>query len=277
MKKIIIPPEPPSSYKSKVTGNEFDEAMEIVKNLHVDIEHLNSEIDRLDERIDGKVNKHPGKGLSTNDYTNTDKNKVAQLPTKEELDTLIDNKQDKLVSGENIKTINGESVLGEGDIDIQSIVIANEGFPESWPKAGWIYNEDNRESDLIYAINHDDKAVEGKIYLSTVSYRDLPRGLMQAEMKVEVMRVYSTYSKILLFTITSSDLSPYHWEYTSAYDSEGAWRSWATSEEAEKSANKVRQLTASSTHEQYPSAKTIYDILSGMFTVVNEEMIIKTV
>lgn len=35
--------------------------------------------------------------------------------TKEEIDT---NKQDKLVSGTNIKTINGQSILGSGDIEI---------------------------------------------------------------------------------------------------------------------------------------------------------------
>ena len=44
------------------------------------------------------------------------------LATKEELETLserLGEKQEKLVSGENIKTINGESVLGSGNITIQ--------------------------------------------------------------------------------------------------------------------------------------------------------------
>lgn len=35
---------------------------------------------------------------------------------------LIDRKQDLLVSGQNIKTINGQSILGSGDIDISQIV-----------------------------------------------------------------------------------------------------------------------------------------------------------
>ena len=39
--------------------------------------------------------------------------------TKEETDELLDEKQDTLVAGENIKTINGESILGEGDINIE--------------------------------------------------------------------------------------------------------------------------------------------------------------
>lgn len=40
--------------------------------------------------------------------------------TKSETDTLLNAKQNTLVSGQNIKTINNESLLGEGNINIQS-------------------------------------------------------------------------------------------------------------------------------------------------------------
>ena len=39
--------------------------------------------------------------------------------TENELETLLAGKQDTLVSGTNIKTINGQSILGEGNIEIQ--------------------------------------------------------------------------------------------------------------------------------------------------------------
>lgn len=39
--------------------------------------------------------------------------------TKQETNTLLDGKQPTLVSGTNIKTINNESILGEGNLDIQ--------------------------------------------------------------------------------------------------------------------------------------------------------------
>lgn len=58
-----------------------------------------------------------------NNYTNEDKNKLNNLENyddtdiKEDIKTLH-GKQDKLVSGTNIKTINGNSLLGEGDIQI---------------------------------------------------------------------------------------------------------------------------------------------------------------
>ena len=38
--------------------------------------------------------------------------------TKTEVDTKLEEKQDKLTSGSNIKTINGETILGSGDIEI---------------------------------------------------------------------------------------------------------------------------------------------------------------
>lgn len=50
-------------------------------------------------------------------------NKLALPPTPNEIiskiNEIIDDKQDTLVSGTNIKTINGTSLLGSGNIDIQ--------------------------------------------------------------------------------------------------------------------------------------------------------------
>lgn len=47
-----------------------------------------------------------------------DIDKIAQQAVDAAQDILIESKQDTLVSGENIKTINGTSVLGEGDIAV---------------------------------------------------------------------------------------------------------------------------------------------------------------
>lgn len=50
-------------------------------------------------------------------------NKITTPPTQNEviskINELVDGKQDTLVSGTNIKTINGTSLLGSGNIDIQ--------------------------------------------------------------------------------------------------------------------------------------------------------------
>ena len=68
---------------------------------------------------------------SLNDYAL--KSEITGLATKEELadyqpigdyatTTQLNSKQDTLVSGTTIKTVNGESILGNGDIEISSVV-----------------------------------------------------------------------------------------------------------------------------------------------------------
>lgn len=64
------------------------------------------------------VAKEEGKVLSSNDYTNEDKAAVGTISNKADK-TELANKQDTLVSGTNIKTINGETILGSGDIEVE--------------------------------------------------------------------------------------------------------------------------------------------------------------
>lgn len=64
------------------------------------------------------VAKEEGKVLSSNDYTNEDKAAVGTIANKADK-TELANKQNTLVSGTNIKTINGETILGSGDIEIE--------------------------------------------------------------------------------------------------------------------------------------------------------------
>lgn len=58
--------------------------------------YTKTEIDYLLKNIDisNKVDKEEGKGLSTNDYTTDDKNKLNTLPTKKELTTILNGKVD---------------------------------------------------------------------------------------------------------------------------------------------------------------------------------------
>ena len=65
-------------------------------------------------------------GDLTNYYTKTETNTLlggkadtATTYTKTEVDTALSGKQATLISGTNIKTINNESILGSGNIDIQ--------------------------------------------------------------------------------------------------------------------------------------------------------------
>lgn len=109
----------------------------------------------IDNKLAAKVDTITGKGLSSNDYTNAEKAKLSGVAenanyyihpsthntgiviessaltnldtssnaTQHEINLAIDNvigdKQDLLISGENIKTINNNSILGSGNISIQ--------------------------------------------------------------------------------------------------------------------------------------------------------------
>ena len=54
-------------------------------------------------------------------------NKIVTAPTSNDviatINNIIDDKQDTLVSGTNIKTINNQSIIGSGDVSIPSSTI----------------------------------------------------------------------------------------------------------------------------------------------------------
>ena len=90
------------------------------------------------------------------------------VPTKTYVDTQLTDKQDKLVSGTNIKTINGSSILGSGDITISggnvgtdpsfnSVIVEQTGAENTGVK---LYA--NKQGDL-YSIKRADTSVNRKI------------------------------------------------------------------------------------------------------------------
>ena len=138
--------------------------------------------------------------------------------TSAALNDLNSRKQDNLESGVNIKTVNGFSLVGSGDVAISTY----RGIPASW-------DINHTMADLIDSIAADTSAVPGESYMGTVYLSDLPGGLLQGELIIEVMDELNG-DKTVLFQLSSADTSPYKWEYNSAYGRAGAWRSWVTSE-----------------------------------------------
>lgn len=68
-------------------------------------------------------------------------NKITTPPTNNEvigkINEIIDDKQDTLVSGTNIKTINNQSILGSGNIDIQGGETSVEAFTAAEVQTIW--------------------------------------------------------------------------------------------------------------------------------------------
>ena len=159
------------------------------------------------------------------------------------------NESETLTPSGNIISVDDSGNLVDTGVSIQELVIVNRAFPESW-------RVDGTMEDLIEDINADKSAVKGMSYLQTVSCSGLPTGIMQGEMLVEIMES-NAYGKVILFTMTSSDVHPYHWEYTSAWGGSGTWRSW------ESIGDKVNSINSNSTDNKYPSAKAVYNLLKS--------------
>lgn len=110
--------------------------------------------------------------------------------------------QEILVSENNIKTVNNKSILGSGNLVVETY----SSFPSSWPK-------DTTFTALLNAINSDITAVAGMVYLDEVTCSGLPTGIHNAEIVIEITKS-STNTKCIHTILTSANLYPYRWEYT---------------------------------------------------------------
>lgn len=133
---------------------------------------------------------------------------------------------------ETVNNIADNAITKEDLGNNQVVVIAEQPIPETWP-----VDSMHTMQDLIEAINDDETAIPGRMYLSSVGLADLPyyddngtpERLIQAEMKIEIMAKElipdgneGSWKKVILFTVTSS-LPPHHWEYTSVWGGTGEW------------------------------------------------------
>lgn len=94
------------TYRSEHSGETIDNAVSISEQQGEINERFERHFERVDEALDRKVDKVAGKRLSTNDYTNEEKQKLFNLPTSErlarkfeEINSAIDGKYEKPVGG----------------------------------------------------------------------------------------------------------------------------------------------------------------------------------
>lgn len=96
---------------------------------------------------------------------------------KSELKADFDAKQDKLISGENIKTINGESILGAGDIELSTTEELTQTEYDELLANGQI------EEDKLYLISDAVVNVPYPTYNEMVEYVDDILGQIDEIMK----------------------------------------------------------------------------------------------
>lgn len=144
----------------------------------------------------------------------------------------ITGKQDTLVSGTNIRTINGISLLGNGDINIPYFRIL-------------IYDDNPSFSEVGDSIDED-----GNCFL-------LKDNMIYLLSEIDTSTVTATFTSIkdnVVYWVTVTGETPVldFGTYT-----------------LEQSSNKVISLSSSSTDTQYPSAKCVYDLLGDVETLIN--------
>lgn len=83
--------------------------------------------EQIIEDIKAKINNNCRQDITGNKLQRVLINELNDLPTLLEEDAKLATKQDTLVSGENIKTVGGQSLLGEGDVPVDTTVTKDSG------------------------------------------------------------------------------------------------------------------------------------------------------
>ena len=100
-----------------------------------------------------------------------------------------------------LKTINGQDLHGEGDIEIKTY----QPFGASWPTT-------STTKAFCDAIDVDELATVGNAYLGDASFSDLPFS-GNGDVEVQIMNGPNN-SKAIHLVLTSGNVAPYRWEYT---------------------------------------------------------------
>lgn len=107
---------------------------------------------------------------------------------------------DTAVQATDLKTLNGEELVGSGDIEI----LANKLFDSSWNTSG-------TTAEFLADMYADTNVVPGLCYIGSLSCSDKPFN-GNADTYVEVLESSTSAPKVLHVNIYSGDVFPYHWE-----------------------------------------------------------------
>ena len=125
--------------------------------------------------------------------------------------------QETLVNQTNIKSIDGNSLLGSGNLELSTYL--------TYP-AGWTTNSTTKAfCDDIAA---DSSAVKGKAYLGEVTFSDLPASMVNGEIVVEIMDGTTAANKVIVLSLKSGNVSPYAWQYVywNGGSNTSGWKTW---------------------------------------------------
>lgn len=102
-----------------------------------------------------------------------------------------------------LKTINGTSLVGSGNIEIAS----NQLFDEGW-------TTDSTTVAFLEDVYADTSATIGMSYIGELQCSDLPASMGNAEATMEILPSSTAAPKVIHITLTSGTTDPYRWELT---------------------------------------------------------------
>lgn len=158
-------------------------------------------------RVYGTDNSGNQTTYDKNDFGKVDDVKVdnVSVVTNKIANIDLSGKQDTLVNQTNIKSVNGNSLLGSGNLELTQYL----GFPSNWPTT-------NATTTKAFcdAVAADTTAIQGKMYLGEVRWSDLPANMVNAEVTVSIMYGSTQQTKVIVLEMTSGNQAPYQWQYT---------------------------------------------------------------
>lgn len=89
---------------------------------------------------------------------------------------------------------------------------------------------DSTLQEFCEDVAEDPTVMVGDLYLGSLTCSGLPEGMMIGEVSVQVINGHAGL-KLLLLTLTSTNLSPYHWELSYFNGTLYGWRSWIIPQE----------------------------------------------
>ena len=197
-------------------------------------QHASKTVELTQAEYDGLAVKEQNTFYIISDATAGD---LSNYYTKEQTDTLLGGKQPTLVSGTNIKTINNESILGEGNLDIQG------GSSVNVVQATGTSTSDVMSQDAVtkafntYTAVKDDARITKWWAWATPSY---------------------TYGTNTIFNFSINGKLPLSMQQSDT-DDNGIYNFHLVETSAV-----TTSMSSTSTDSQVPSAKAVFDQLGGL-------------
>ena len=127
-------------------------------------------------------------------------------------------------------------------------------YNDTWPTNG-------TTKALMAAVNADETAVPGNVYLGDVRLTDMPFA-GNAELVISVIGG-SVSQKVVLATLTSGNVAPYHWEYTYWNGTGTGWKSFIP--------NEYLETTLTDSDSKVPTSGAVVDALATKQDVITPE------